>query len=204
MKKNMTGLEALTEIIKKHTVSNNDAEDKELEDLCKVVYGELEINEILKRHIVYEKLGGDEFINTYGYLKDKETGTPLYCFTKQQEGTKGDFNTIREWLGGVKFLYGWEYLASLGDLPKEIRRKEIMSWLFISKKAPVDLITTYFLVTFNHYFDFSHFKFAKTFYELCKELPTPTIYNYEKILDCRIPIDEANESLETIIRRIKK
>jgi hypothetical protein len=50
----MTSNEALEVIVRKHCVSNSDKEDKELEDCYKQVKADLNVLEILKRHLVVE------------------------------------------------------------------------------------------------------------------------------------------------------
>jgi len=85
----MTGKEALAIIIRNHTVSNTDKEDEELEKCYKCVMSDLEVLEILKRHLVVETEDDER----------KELGESVNCYLKSWlSSDKEDYQKVKEWL----------------------------------------------------------------------------------------------------------
>ena len=101
----MTSEEALEIIVRKHCVSNTDKEDKELEECYKSVKEDLELLEILKKHLRVERLlGKKERIVTYTRNTNKVYGAEMpwmfasYRIKYSPKNTIGDFKRIKQWI----------------------------------------------------------------------------------------------------------
>jgi hypothetical protein len=85
----MTGKEALEIIVRKHSISETDKEDEELEKCYKCVMSDLEVLEILKRHLVVETEDDER----------KELGESVNCYLKSWlSSDKEDYQKVKEWL----------------------------------------------------------------------------------------------------------
>lgn len=171
-------------------------EMKSLKEASKVLQDEVTINDVLKRHIRYVKRPNFEVIETNGYGKEDNSDDVMYSFTPTQEGTKGDFDAIKEWCQTNKFIYGWEYMRDLKRQSKKVTRKMIWDWMYMNKMNPCDLLVTdgEFGSANNLELE-KNFKLSPTFEKCIKEHSSadyPKFSNYDAVLDCVIPIAEVN------------
>ena len=100
----MTSKEALEIIVRKHCVSNSDKEDKELEDCYKQVKADLNVLEILKKHLLCLSNCEDEKPNEHIETCSGE-GTDRWGYNKFSNwniNCVSDFRIVKEWLENEK------------------------------------------------------------------------------------------------------
>ena len=95
----MTSKEALDKLVRKYCVSETDEDDKEAEDLYNLIKKDLEVLEILKKHLLCvcncEDEKPNEHIEAYS---GKSDAWGYYKFSNWNIDCSADFRIVKEWL----------------------------------------------------------------------------------------------------------